>query len=416
MVKNRSTYNNKNARPNTKRNGVTTGKTLKKTIGKPKTVIDARQKIIQKKRTHVVDARDVLASMAKGQDARAKLQKLRGIAPKPASNIKQIGKHILQKTDKNGKIMLVTNKNKAAANINTKIREQLGLTPRAGSGVQQRVKKMPVQAVKRKETGPLQLRRTISNEYSMPMSAGGYYPQVHGHHMHSHHAHDMYAPPAAGYSGMSPMMPPMEIRRPVMEMMPRGMVSDASSGTWKTYASPLRSNGNFMEIDSDEESQQQHVRSSRAGLGRSGGSGVHSRLDSAPTTHGILGQQKAKVVVPAGHRIVVSNLQSTVTQDDIRELFEDIGQLMIARLVRPGTAEVIYKNLKDAQKAVETYHNRQLDGQPMKCLLVNKRPLNNPTAPAIKANDVVRKQMSSNSVDKLVPDLSTIHKVLFQRH
>lgn len=57
--------------------------------------------------------------------------------------------------------------------------------------------------------------------------------------------------------------------------------------------------------------------------------------------------------------------------------------MLAARLVRPGVAEVIYKNLKDAQKAVDTYHNRQLDGQPMKCLLVNKRPFNNPTAPPL---------------------------------
>lgn len=47
-------------------------------------------------------------------------------------------------------------------------------------------------------------------------------------------------------------------------------------------------------------------------------------------------------------------------------------------------AEVIYKNLKDAQKAVDTYHNRQLDGQPMKCLLVNKRPFNS-TAGSVKS-------------------------------
>lgn len=68
-----------------------------------------------------------------------------------------------------------------------------------------------------------------------------------------------------------------------------------------------------------------------------------------------------------------------------KELFEDVGELLVSRLVRPGTAEVIYKNLKDAQKAVDTYHNRQLDGQPMKCLLVNKRPVNNPTAPAVRS-------------------------------
>lgn len=84
-----------------------------------------------------------------------------------------------------------------------------------------------------------------------------------------------------------------------------------------------------------------------------------------------------KYIFKRNSRIIIQYL--------FQELFEDIGQLLAAKLVRPGVAEVIYKNLKDAQKAVDTYHNRQLDGQPMKCLLVNKRPLNHPTAPAIKA-------------------------------
>lgn len=68
----------------------------------------------------------------------------------------------------------------------------------------------------------------------------------------------------------------------------------------------------------------------------------------------------------------------------IQELFEDVGPLLDARLVRTGVAEVIFEKLKDAQTAVDTYHNRQLDGQPMKCLLVNPRSSNKPTAPAIK--------------------------------
>lgn len=67
-----------------------------------------------------------------------------------------------------------------------------------------------------------------------------------------------------------------------------------------------------------------------------------------------------------------------------KELFEDVGPLLDARLVRTGVAEVIFEKLKDAQTAVDTYHNRQLDGQPMKCLLVNPRSSNKPTAPAIK--------------------------------
>lgn len=50
--------------------------------------------------------------------------------------------------------------------------------------------------------------------------------------------------------------------------------------------------------------------------------GIHARLDTPPTSahsQGIFAQPKVnKVVVPVGHRIVVSNLQQTVTQDDIR--------------------------------------------------------------------------------------------------
>lgn len=56
-----------------------------------------------------------------------------------------------------------------------------------------------------------------------------------------------------------------------------------------------------------------------------------------------------------------------------QELFEDIGELVDARLVKAGVAEVTFAHLKDAENAVDTYHNRQLDGQPMKCLLVNPR-------------------------------------------
>ncbi|OWR44168.1 polymerase delta interacting protein 3 [Danaus plexippus plexippus] len=74
------------------------------------------------------------------------------------------------------------------------------------------------------------------------------------------------------------------------------------------------------------------------------------------------------------YRIIVSNLRNSVTGGDIEELFGDVGGMVESRLVRPGTAEVIYKTVQDAQKAVELYHNRQLDGQPMTCLLVTPRP------------------------------------------
>lgn len=93
-------------------------------------VQDARQKLIQKKRSNVKDARDVLAKIAKGQDARNKLNKIRqrrNGAPLTNGNVKVIGQNILQKIDRNGKISLVTNKTKPTTGMNVAIQKELGL-------------------------------------------------------------------------------------------------------------------------------------------------------------------------------------------------------------------------------------------------------------------------------------------------
>ena len=66
----------------------------------------------------------------------------------------------------------------------------------------------------------------------------------------------------------------------------------------------------------------------------------------------------------------VTNLQNSVTKDDIVELFADVGALKRAKVASPGSAEVVFVNRSDAQKAVEIYHNRQLDGKAMKCQMV----------------------------------------------
>ena len=71
-----------------------------------------------------------------------------------------------------------------------------------------------------------------------------------------------------------------------------------------------------------------------------------------------------------GAKVVVSNLQNTVSQEDILELFGDIGALKRAKVSTPGQAEVTFVNRQDALKAVEIYHNRQLDGKAMRCQLV----------------------------------------------
>lgn len=106
------------------------------------------------------------------------------------------------------------------------------------------------------------------------------------------------------------------------------------------------------------------------------------------------------------YRIIVSNLRNTVTSGDIEELFGDVGGMVESRLVRPGTAEVIYKTVEDARVAVDLYHNRQLDGQPMNCLLVT------PRAASAAARTTSKPALYSTN-SNVEPDISTFHKVLF---
>ncbi|KAF2900445.1 hypothetical protein ILUMI_05740 [Ignelater luminosus] len=397
---------------------------IKRNVAKNK-VVDARQRIISKKRNTVVDARDILAKMAKTQDARSKILKMREARKGEnvvSSSIRAIGSNILQKTDRNGKISLITSKNKQSTNdINLAIQQQLGLiqnrkkaTPRQGS--------TPVSPVARKtaprNAPPVLISKTILNDvdyHPLPLQS------TYDSYSHNYMSSDISNPRMIG--------------APLMTRRHQQLRDYAESSDWQTYSPFSRSRvapSGYVDLDAPEDEEMPLVSPVKQTIfmqGTSRSSNVHSRLDTSPIqnqSHGIFAvPTKTKVVVPAGHRIVVSNLQQTVTQDDIRELFEDIGQLLAARLVRPGTAEVIYKNLKDAQKAVDTYHNRQLDGQPMKCLLVNKRPLNNPTGPALTTSKqdptglivaMNKKSATAKPAEKLVPDLQTIHKVLFQRN
>ena len=52
-----------------------------------------------------------------------------------------------------------------------------------------------------------------------------------------------------------------------------------------------------------------------------------------------------------------------------QELFGAIGEMKKARLVKPGTAEVIYKDRSDARMAVKKYHQRELDGSYFQSIL-----------------------------------------------
>lgn len=135
------------------------------------------------------------------------------------------------------------------------------------------------------------------------------------------------------------------------------------------------------------------MRGSGRGAGRQQGAlGVNTRPSSSviaksfrrtknfPWQHDLFQESLAAAGIPAmesGTKIYISNLDAGVSNDDIRELFSEIGELKryaihFDKNGQPsGSAEVVYAKRSDAFAAHKRYHNVQLDGKPMKIEVVS---------------------------------------------
>ncbi|CAF3822612.1 unnamed protein product [Rotaria sordida] len=61
--------------------------------------------------------------------------------------------------------------------------------------------------------------------------------------------------------------------------------------------------------------------------------------------------------------ILVTNLQPSVTEEDVIELFSEIGRINEITTLSQGCVQIIYTKREHAEQAVTKYHNRLLDGQ-----------------------------------------------------
>ncbi|XP_072978395.1 THO complex subunit 4D-like [Typha angustifolia] len=92
--------------------------------------------------------------------------------------------------------------------------------------------------------------------------------------------------------------------------------------------------------------------------------------------------------VETGTKLYISNLDYGVSNEDIKELFSEIGDLKryavhYDRNGRPsGSAEVVFTRRSDAIAALKRYNNVQLDGKAMKIEVIGTN-LGLPTTPRV---------------------------------
>ncbi|XP_031625396.1 polymerase delta-interacting protein 3-like [Contarinia nasturtii] len=385
-------------------------------VGKAKPVLDARNKIIQKNRAKIHDARDKLAQIAKRNgDARLKLLQ------KNIQFLKKFGEldgavNALRRTPNQNSNAGVSLKTKRAAAASTVPFKRTPAYQRMAAAATSATNDTSMDVDMEYFPTSTNLRRTVKNEIAyVPSSTMPPLPTFKyiepPRRMATTRPKDYEADPFDCYE--VPVARPYDVSEPrnlnrsvlgaQMDSYPQQTIRQVEYE--RAYPSQYKSGSDLSKrYIADENSHLSHEMRSR--LQRAPDATQSAGIFSNP----YISNSRERQITSAGYRIVVSNLHSSVSQSDIKELFEDVGPLLDARLVRTGVAEVIFERLKDAQTAVDTYHNRQLDGQPMKCLLVNPRSSNKPTAPAIKPT-----KSNLTKTSKVEIDIDALHSVLFRR-
>jgi len=109
--------------------------------------------------------------------------------------------------------------------------------------------------------------------------------------------------------------------------------------------------------------------------------------------------------------ILITNLQPSVTEDDIIELFSKIGHIDEIKTLSHGCIQVIYSHPENAEQAVAKYHNKLLDGQLMYVSL--QQPSYSTKSSKNSSSSNTNKESLKSNSNKISIDPSFIRQALF---
>jgi len=375
-------------------------------------ITDARQRIIASNQSKIGDARDKLAQMAKSTDARSKLERIRGMKDGNLEVKKVGGITVTKKLD--GKLSLSTkNRSETTSRSAEKVTTIGRLTKTVSSSGQVVIssKSARSQAASEGGTG---MRSGASGTRPRSSSAGAPSGSI----LRGASSRGEKENVRRGLRDidslddelMTARVDPLLLKKTVENS--RNRSSGHLSHRGERDRSPLRSKSPTMTrhdrrrgFDYDDPRalaarEDEILRQSRSQADLH----VAAEMTRAGAPQGVSPLQ--------GTKVVIQNLQTSVTQEDIVELFGDIGALKKAKMVSPGHAEVVFVNRVDAKKAVEIYHNRQLDGKPMRCQIVG---VNNPVNPGGATMKLPASLSKRRDPEEYRPpiEIETIHKALF---
>ncbi|OWM89312.1 hypothetical protein CDL15_Pgr024057 [Punica granatum] len=144
----------------------------------------------------------------------------------------------------------------------------------------------------------------------------------------------------------------------------------------------------------------------------------HDMYSESSLGMGFTAQAGRASAIETGTKLYISNLDYGVSNDDVKELFAEVGDIKRYSIHydrsgrSKGTAEVVFSRRIDAVAAVKRYNNVQLDGKPMKIEIVGTN-IATPAAPPLPPAPVNGAFGASNGILRGVsPYNSELYKLI----